>query len=466
LEFILLDPNDLKLRALIGDETTVPSGGMGGLGEPDPRTIQKFPPGIHNGPGRDFRIFDISALADGSAQTIQMDYEPAYWLVYLTSGSGLIYLADGQNGIPARLSGSVRLPGRGNYLTVRNNGGSSMNGTVIAFRDFDVWAQLTAAGGSSGGAVTVADGDDVALGATTDAAVVTDTTGTVSGKLRGLVKWAFERMPASLGQKTSAASFPVVLPSDQTVATSIAAGSDVTTGNTTDAAVVTDTTGTVSGKLRGLVKWAFERMPASLGQKTSAASFPVVLPSDQTVATSIAAGSDVTTGNTTDAAVVTDTTGTVSGKLRGLVKWAFERMPASLGQKAASASLAVVLPSDHADKPIAGAVYNSGGTAYTVKTAAIAATSDGDNTIIAAVASKKLTILSIMISTTAAGLVALKDGAASTKGTLRSGGDGYGFSQVAAPGSFLFQGTANTAFIINNATGVDTYGWVTYIEMD
>jgi hypothetical protein len=400
LEFILLDPNDLKLRALIGDETTVPSGGMGGLGEPDPRTIQKFPPGIHNGPGRDFRIFDISALADGSAQTIQMDYEPAYWLVYLTSGSGLIYLADGQNGIPARLSGSVRLPGRGNYLTVRNNGGSSMNGTVIAFRDFDVWAQLTAAGGSSGGAVTVADGDDVALGATTDAAVVTDTTGTVSGKLRGLVKWAFERMPASLGQKTSAASFPVVLPSDQTVATSIAAGSDVTTGNTTDAAVVTDTTGTVSGKLRGLVKWAFERMPASLGQK------------------------------------------------------------------AASASLAVVLPSDHADKPIAGAVYNSGGTAYTVKTAAIAATSDGDNTIIAAVASKKLTILSIMISTTAAGLVALKDGAASTKGTLRSGGDGYGFSQVAAPGSFLFQGTANTAFIINNATGVDTYGWVTYIEMD
>lgn len=37
-------------------------------------------------------------------------------------------------------------------------------------------------------AVDVADGSDVALGTTTDAAVDTDTTGTVSGKLRGIVK--------------------------------------------------------------------------------------------------------------------------------------------------------------------------------------------------------------------------------------------------------------------------------------
>ncbi len=60
-------------------------------------------------------------------------------------------------------------------------------------------------GGGGGGPVTVADGADVAEGATTDAAVVTDVAGTVSGKLRGLVKWAYERMPSSLGQKTMAA---------------------------------------------------------------------------------------------------------------------------------------------------------------------------------------------------------------------------------------------------------------------
>jgi len=38
-----------------------------------------------------------------------------------------------------------------------------------------------------GGAVNIADGADVAEGSTTDAAVTTDTTGTISGKLRGVV---------------------------------------------------------------------------------------------------------------------------------------------------------------------------------------------------------------------------------------------------------------------------------------
>jgi hypothetical protein len=45
----------------------------------------------------------------------------------------------------------------------------------------------TGGGGGGGGAVTIADGADVALGATTDAAVTTNTTGTISGKLRGIV---------------------------------------------------------------------------------------------------------------------------------------------------------------------------------------------------------------------------------------------------------------------------------------
>ena len=80
-----------------------------------------------------------------------------------------------------------------------------------------VWDKETqpSGGGGGGGAVTIADGADIAEGATTDAAVTTDTSGTVSGKLRGLVKWAYERMPTSLGQKVMAASLPVVISSDQ-----------------------------------------------------------------------------------------------------------------------------------------------------------------------------------------------------------------------------------------------------------
>ena len=78
------------------------------------------------------------------------------------------------------------------------------------------WVKGTQAVGGVSVAVTVADGADVAEGSVADAAVITDASGTVSGKLRGLVKWAFERMPTSLGQKTMAASLPVVIASDQT----------------------------------------------------------------------------------------------------------------------------------------------------------------------------------------------------------------------------------------------------------
>lgn len=78
----------------------------------------------------------------------------------------------------------------------------------------------------------------------------------------------------TLGQKANAASIPVTLSTEQ---------DDFipTIGAVADAAVTTDTTGTISGKLRGLVKWAYERMPTSLGQKANTASLPVVLSTEQ-----------------------------------------------------------------------------------------------------------------------------------------------------------------------------------------
>lgn len=77
------------------------------------------------------------------------------------------------------------------------------------------WVKMTQPAGGGGGPATIADGADVAEGATTNAAVITDVAGTVSGKLRGLVKWAFERMPAALGQTTMLASLPVAIASNQ-----------------------------------------------------------------------------------------------------------------------------------------------------------------------------------------------------------------------------------------------------------
>lgn len=61
----------------------------------------------------------------------------------------------------------------------------------------------------------------------------------------------------------------------------ITEGASVDIGDKDDAAIITDAVGSLSGKLRGLVKWASERMPASLGQKAMAASLPVVFASDQ-----------------------------------------------------------------------------------------------------------------------------------------------------------------------------------------
>lgn len=47
---------------------------------------------------------------------------------------------------------------------------------------------LVSGAGGGGGAVTVSNGSDVAEGSTTDAAITSDLPGTVSAKLRGLVK--------------------------------------------------------------------------------------------------------------------------------------------------------------------------------------------------------------------------------------------------------------------------------------
>jgi len=88
---------------------------------------------------------------------------------------------------------------------------------------------VTFGGGST--AATIADGADVAQGATTGAAVITDVNGTIQQYLRGLVKL----IAAKINIK-------------------IADGEDSTEGITTGAAVVTDANGTLQGYLRGLVK--------------------------------------------------------------------------------------------------------------------------------------------------------------------------------------------------------------------
>jgi hypothetical protein len=68
---------------------------------------------------------------------------------------------------------------------------------------------------------------------------------------------------------------------------------DHTLGTAQDDAVSTNATGTISGKLRGLVGLVvtlLSRLPASLGQKAKAASFPVTRASDEDALTVTASG--------------------------------------------------------------------------------------------------------------------------------------------------------------------------------
>jgi hypothetical protein len=123
---------------------------------------------------------------------------------------------------------------------------------------------VPSSGGGGGGAVTIADGANVVEGSLADAAITTNTSGSLSGKLRGIVTilasiWDSVnnriRVDGSgVTQPVSAVSLP--LPTGAATETTLAG-------------ILTSTN--------------FQARINTLGQKTSANSTPVVLASDQSV---------------------------------------------------------------------------------------------------------------------------------------------------------------------------------------
>ncbi len=223
-------------------------------------------------------------------------------------------------------------------------------------------------------------GAGATIGATGDAAVEGDNSGTLSGKLRGLTK---------------------IL------------------GAVADSKVITDAAGSISGKLRGLVYFA-ERLDAVLGLTSDVALAP---DNSGSLSAKVRSLTKIF-GATDDAGVSTDANGTVSAKLRGiiiLVVNLLSRWPASLGQKAMAASLAVVLPSDQSAIP----VTDNGGS-LTVD-GAVAATQSGAWSI-----------------TNVSGTVSLPTGAA-TETTLASANTKLASLQPAATGTYATAATVGSA---------------------
>jgi hypothetical protein len=162
----------------------------------------------------------------------------------------------------------------------------------------------------------------------------------------------------SLGQKAMAASLPVVLASNQS-AVPVSGSVTVTSGAVTVSGTVTANAGTGTftvgdGGLSLTVDSA--QLPAALGQATMAASLSVVLASNQ----SALPVSGTVTANQGGAWTVTANAGTgtftVGGtvavsSVSGTVAISAAQLPATLGQKTAALSLAVVLASDQPALP-------------------------------------------------------------------------------------------------------------------
>lgn len=169
------------------------------------------------------------------------------------------------------------------------------------------WVAETQPTGAAGGG-----GDASAANQTTEIAKLTS----IDGKL------------GSLGQKTMAASAPVVIASDQP---SLPVTASAGTNLNTSALNLETTQSAMSAKL-----------PASLGAKTTTASLAVNIASDQIVPVSGTVTANAGTNLNTSALNLESTQSAMSGKL-----------PATLGQKAMTASLAVALASDQTSIPVA-----------------------------------------------------------------------------------------------------------------
>lgn len=90
----------------------------------------------------------------------------------------------------------------------------------------------------------------------------------------------------------------------------------------------------------------------------------------------------------------------------------------------------------------------------------IKATEDGDNTILEGVAGKTIVVLGYAVNVTAEGEIVFKDGSTEVGSFVLPKGGGATYS--GGPHCPAWEGTMGEAVKINNGTGVDSHGHLTY----
>jgi hypothetical protein len=326
-----------------------------------------------------------------------------------------------------------RLPVEGDaadYLTVRLTDGSAF--------------YSASGGGGGGGSTTIADGDDAALGATTDSAASTDT-GTAT--LIALIKRLLSRLTTLLPQSSGRLSVGVgatVLASDAATATNQAAqttllGGGLPSALASDRLKVEASDGGGSITVDGPLTDAQLRATAL---PISAASLP--LPSGAATATNQTAAATLT-GAVDETAPASDT---ASSGLNGRLQRIAQRLtsliallPTSLGQKARAASLAVTLSSEDvtALSPAALLTESTFSTRVpapkTLLYASIAASSSGDNQLVAAVTGQRIYVAALWLSVSGAVNAKLRSASTDISGLLYGTTAGNGIVLPnAAPG--------------------------------
>jgi hypothetical protein len=196
-------------------------------------------------------------------------------------------------------------------------------------------------------------------------------------------------------------------------------------------------------------------------------------------------------GANADAAATAGAAGTIQAKLRLMTtqlnalltgipisQWLGSAAP-TVGQKTAAASIPVTIASDQSpvnfvvapgtEIPMVPTVIDpvdGSGVSVPIKFVRVNATADGDNVVIAAVASKRLRVLGYALVATAAGTISIQNTAGSpiilAQFPLAAQG---GVSYAGGYDAPAFETPSGTGLEINNPAGVDTLGHITYVEL-
>lgn len=329
------------------------------------------------------------------------------------------------------------------------------------------------------------------FGANADAAVVTDTSGTISGKLRGVVKWAFERMPASLGTKTAANSLPVQLSSDNPLPTKVSTDNS-TTAVLGGAAAFTGTGEDVS-KFRSIIVSVYaSHASAASGLALQFSSNGTNWDIEHTFSVSATTGAYYIVPVLAQYFRVVYTNGgtlQTSFRLQTILHPTLVALPTAIPAAQASMpvtgslSLGAAIPAgtnnigdvdvltqpvrarttDHIGAaPMTDAVMN-GTTALTPKYAVISESSSGDNEVVAAVASKKIRVLAYVLMANAAVNAKWRSASTDTSGLLYCGANGGAVAPFNPVG--WLETAAGEPLNINLSGAVAVGGHVTYIEV-